>query len=116
MTALAHIGREIEKKLITAIVRAGSGRRLVNTLAEAAGVLSISTHHARGVGTRRVRSGQMLFKEKDVLLVLVEGEHADEVFSRIYAEADIGESGVGMIFVERVLRGHPMMPFAGADW
>ena len=29
MTALAHIGRGIEKKLLTAIIRPGKGRRLL---------------------------------------------------------------------------------------
>ncbi len=116
MTALAHIGRGIEKKLITAIVQAGNGRTLVNALAEASGVLSISHHHARGVGRRRVRANQMLFAEKDVLLVLVEAAEADALFRRLFDAAGIGEASVGMIFMESVARGHPMLPFGDADW
>ena len=71
MSVLAHIGRGIEKKLLTVIVRAGEGQRLVEMFAEVPGVLSISHHHARGMGRRRVRAGQLNFDEKDVLVVLV---------------------------------------------
>ncbi len=116
MTALAHIGRDIEKKMITAIVRASQGQRLVEKFVEAPGVLSISHHHARGVGSRRVRTGQLFFDEKDVLLLLVDAEHADQIFSHVFHEGKMGEPGSGMIFMEKILRGHPMMPFAGADW
>lgn len=116
MSVLAHIGRGIEKKLITAILRSGGGRPLVAALAESPGVLSVSHHHARGVGNRRVRAHQMLFDERDVVIVLAEADRADEVFRRIYDEAGIGEPSVGMIFMEPVLRGHPMMPCEDADW
>ena len=57
-----------------------------------------------------------MFSEKDVLLLLVEADHADALFSRVFKEANIGEPSVGMIFMESVLRGHPMMPLTGADW
>lgn len=116
MSALAHIGRANPKKLITAILRAGLGQRLIESMAEVPGVLSISHHHARGVGSRRVRAGQLYFSEKDILIALVEAEHADAIFARIHAEGKIGEPGAGLIFIENVLRGHPMMPFEGADW
>lgn len=116
MSVLAHIGRTIPKKLITAILRAGLGQRLVESMAEVPGVLSISHHHARGVGSRRVRAGQLYFSEKDVLIVLAEAEHSDAIFARIHAEGKLGELGAGLIFIENVLRGHPMMPFEGVDW
>ena len=116
MSALSHIGRAIDKKQLTAIVRAGEGQRLVELFAEQAGVLSISHHHARGVGGRRVRDGQLYFDEKDVLILLVETDFADTLFSSLFHEAGLNQPGAGMIFVEKVLRGHPMMPFEGADW
>jgi nitrogen regulatory protein PII len=116
MSVLSHIGRDIEKKLITALVRLGDGQRLLETLAEAPGVLSISHHHARGAGNRRVRTGQLYFNERDVLIILVEASQADAVFSRVFQEGRIGEQGSGMVFMERVLRGHPMMPLDLADW
>lgn len=116
MSVLAHIGREIPKKLITAILRAGQGQHLLESMSEAPGVLSISHHHARGIGSRRVRTGQLFASEQDVLIVLVEAELADVLFARIHAEGKIGEPGSGMVFIENVLRGHPMMPFQGVDW
>ena len=116
MSALGHIGREIEKSLITAIVKPGSGLKLLKALAEAPGVLSVSHHHARGVGKRRMRTGQLFSSERDVLIVLTEAEHADSVFDRVFREGHIGELGTGMVFMEKILRGHPMMPLDLADW
>lgn len=116
MTVLSHIGRSAEKELITAIVAAGLGKLLVEQFCEAPGVLSISHHHARGVGTRRVKAGQLYFQERDVVLILVDRTHVDAVFDRVFREAGIDEPGGGVMFSETVLRGHPMMPFEGADW
>ena len=116
MSALAHIGRAIDKKQLTAIVRAGEGQRRVELFVEKPGVLSISHHHARGVGGRRIRDGQLYFDEKDVLILLVESEFVDTVFSSLFHAAGLNQPGAGMIFMEKVLRGHPMMPFEGADW
>jgi len=116
MTALAHIGRGIEKKLLTAIVRSGKGRRLLEQFAEAPGVLSASHHHARGTGSRWISRGKRYFTEQDVLILLVEAEHAETIFAGVYAAAGLGEQGAGMIFSETVLRGHPMMPLDTADW
>ena len=116
MSALSHIGRGIDKKQLTAIVGAGKGQRLIELFVEKPGVLSISHHHARGVGARRISDNQLYFAESDVLLILVEAEFADAVFASLFQEARLYEPGNGMIFMEKVLRGHPMMPFAEADW
>lgn len=116
MSVLSHIGRSAEKELITAIVAAGLGKSLIEKFCEAPGVLSISHHHARGVGTRRVKAGQLYSQERDVLLILVERTHLDTVFDSVFKEAGIKEPGGGIMFSETVLRGHPMMPFEGADW
>ena len=116
MSVLSHIGRGIDKQVITAVVGLGRGKPLIEQFCEAPGVLSISHHHARGVGNRRVRKGQLFFREHDVLIVLAEAEHADALFARIHAEGRIGEHGTGMVFMEKVLRGHPMMPVDLADW
>lgn len=116
MSAISHIGREIPKKLITAILHAGEGQRLVDAMADLPGVLSISHHHARGIGSSRVRMDQLYYVEKDVLIVLTEAEHTDSIFERIFEDGKLGEPGAGMIFIEKIMRGHPMMPVNLADW
>ena len=116
MSVLGHIGRGVEKELITVIVPTGIGKSLTGSFCEKPGVLSVSHHHARGVGTQRIRRGQMFFQERDVLIVLVEEEYADAIFAEIFTAARLGEPGGGIMFSEPVLRGHPMMPFEGADW
>ncbi len=111
MSALWHIGRG-DKKLITAIVPAGQGEPLMTRLESEPGVLAVTHHHARGVGRRRVEPGRLISDEKDVVLVLAETENADDVFGLIYREGRLSEPHVGLIFMEKVLRGHPMLPFA----
>lgn len=114
MSVLAHIGRS-EKRLITAVVPAGRGQSLMDRLKQEPGVLTVSHHHARGVGTRRVRPGRMVFDEKDVLMVLVDADQAESLFELVYREGGIGERHAGLMFEEKILRGHPMMPFALDD-
>ena len=112
MSALSHIGHGVEKKLITAIVASGKGRKLLTEVENHNGVLSVSHHHARGTGSRRVRPGRMFWSEKDVLMVLVEAPQADEVFALLFEAGEIGQPHQGIIFMEAVRRGHPMMPFS----
>ncbi|MBS1138633.1 MAG: nitrogen regulatory protein [Proteobacteria bacterium] len=116
MSVLAHIGRGVEKQLITAIVETGLGQKLIEQFCEAPGVLSISHHHARGVGSQRIRTGQMFFRERDVVLLLVEQDFLETVFQAVFEAGRVGLPGGGIIFSETVLRGHPMLPFDGADW
>lgn len=116
MSALSHIGSSVEKKLITAIVRRGDGQPLLEQLSSQPGVLATSRHHARGISDRITKRQRMFFNEKDVLFVFVEAEHSDEIFSWLYREGKIAEPHAGMLFVEKILRGHPMLPFDNVDW
>jgi hypothetical protein len=109
MSVLAHIGYGIEKKLITAIVVSGQGMKLAKLVESAPGVLSVSHHHARGTGRRQ--PGSLLWTERDVVMVLVEAPQADDVFAQLFEAGEIGEPKQGIIFMESVSRGHPMMPF-----
>jgi hypothetical protein len=115
MTVQDRLGRGIEKQLITAIVAAGKGKPLLEKYKETAGVLSISRHHARGAGRERIKTGQLFFTEMDVLMLLVDAEFADQLFSDLFSDAEIGRPGGGMIFSEMVLQGHPMLPVGGTD-
>lgn len=109
MSVLGHIGFGVEKKLITAIVTSGLGVKLTEIVENEPGVLSVTRHHARGTGRRQ--PGKLLWIERDVLMVLVEEPHSDAVFAELFAAADLGEPNRGVIFMEGVCRGHPMMPF-----
>ena len=109
MSALAHIGYGVEKKLITAIIVSGQGMKLAKLVENEPGVLSVSHHHARGTGRRQ--PGALLWREQDVLMVLVEAPQADAIFAQIFLAGELGEPNQGVIFMEAVCRGHPMMPF-----
>ncbi|WP_242475135.1 hypothetical protein [Thiohalocapsa halophila] len=111
MTVLGHIGYGVEKKLVTAIVMSGRGLALMKLVEEHAGVLSVTHHHARGTDRRGQRPGTMVWVERDVVMVLVEAAHADAVFKLLFEAGDLGVPHQGVILMEEVSRGHPMMPF-----
>lgn len=110
MSVLRHIGFGIEKKLITAIVVSGLGVKLTELVENEVGVLSVTRHHARGTGWRR-QPGKLLWMERDVVMVLVEAPHSDTIFTQLFEAGHLGEPNQGVIFMEAVCRGHPMMPF-----
>jgi hypothetical protein len=111
MTVLGHIGYGVEKKLVTAILISGHGLELMKLVEEHAGVLSVTHHHARGTNRRGQRAGPPVWIERDVVTVLVEAPHADAVFRLLFEAGDLGVPHQGVIFMEEVCRGHPMMPF-----
>ena len=112
MTVLGHIGYGVEKKLITLITISGRGMKLMELVENRDGVLSVTHHHARGTDRPTRRPGKLLWGERDVVMVLVEAPQAEEMFSLLFAAAGLGEPHQGVIFMEAVSRGHPMMPFA----
>jgi len=112
MTVLGHIGYGVEKKLITLITISGRGGQLMGLVEDLDGVLSVTHHHARGTDHAGKRPGKKIsWGERDVLMVLVEAPAADELFALLYSTADLGKPHQGLIFMETVSRGHPMMPF-----
>lgn len=111
MSVLGHIGYGVEKKLVTAIVMSGQGLALMELVEEHPGVLSVTHHHARGTDRRGQRPGTLVWIERDVVMVLVEEPHVDAVFRLLFDAGELGKPHQGVIFLEEVCRGHPMMPF-----
>ena len=109
---MPSVGVRYRTREITAIVSSGHGSKLLEIIENRPGVLSVTHHHARGTGSRRMRPGKAFWSEKDVMMVLVEAPQADEVFQLLFDAGGIGEPHQGIIFMEAVRRGHPMMPFA----
>lgn len=112
MSVLPHIGYGVDKKLITAIVVSGRGMHLMKLVENRPGVLSVTHHHARGTDRPGRRPGVIRWAERDVLMVLVEAPHADHIFSMIFSAARLGEPHQGIVFMEEICRGHPLMPFS----
>jgi len=111
MSVLGHIGYGVEKKLITAIVMSGQGLELMKLVEEHPGVLSVTHHHARGTDRRGQRPGSLVWIGRDVVMALVEAPHADAVFKLLFDAGNLDVPHQGVIFMEEVSRGHPMMPF-----
>jgi len=112
MTALGHIGYGGKKKLITAISMSGHGLEMMKLVEEHPGVLSVTRHHARGTDRRGQRPGSLVWIERDVVMALVEAPYADTVFKLLFDAGNLDLPHQGVIFMETVSRGHPMMPFA----
>lgn len=98
---------ELAPKLITVIVPCGRGEALLTRLAEEAGVLTATHHHARFVGGRRLKPDRMVFNEKDVVLVIVEAMYAEVLFELIYRESGVGEPHAGLMFMEKIMHVTP---------
>mgnify|MGYP000302495786 FL=1 len=111
MTVLGHIGYGVEKKLVTAILISGHGLELMKLVEEQPGVLSVTHHHARGTDRRGQRPGSLVWIGRDVVMALVEAPHADAVFELLFNAGNLDVPHQGVIFMEEVSRGHPMMPF-----
>lgn len=112
MSVLGHIGYGVDKKLITVILLSGQGRRLMALIENRPGILSVTHHHARGTGRRRQWPKGIFWTERDLLMVLVEAPQAEEIFALLFDEGALGDPHQGLIFMQEVRRGHPMMPFA----
>ena len=112
MSVLSHIGYGVEKNLITALVMSGRGLELMTRVEELPGVLSVTHHHARGTDRRGQRPASLVWIERDVVMALVEAPHADAVFASLFELGHLDDPHQGVIFMEAVSRGHPMMPFA----
>jgi hypothetical protein len=89
-----------EHKQITAILRHGVGRKLLDRLFDA-GIAAGDLHRARGLGVRPVfGSGSMGTSiEWEVLTVLVPLAEADYWFEVIFVEGDVGRLHGGFIYM-----------------
>lgn len=114
--ATAAMKAEARCKTITCIMPAGSGREVHNRLMREQGVLSATTHHARGVGTASMRRRRMFVaEEKDVLVALVEEARAEDLFWFLFDAARIGEPHAGLVFMIRTVHAVPMVAPVALD-
>ena len=80
------------------------------------GVVSASLHHARGIGTQRLRRHRAYSDEKQVLTVLVTAERGDAVFESIYFAAGIDTPHAGMVMMGHAFRAAGLeLPVAAQD-
>ncbi len=99
-------------KLITCILPLHSALDLAEKIKSQFSIQEIATHHCRGSGTAAPQGlkgiGRQL--EKDVLLLAVQDEQADEVFEWIYWEAKIFEPHHGFIYQSPLQELKPFVP------
>ncbi len=103
---LAHPG-----KLITCIVAKGHAVEIAHALKEKLQIVDFHIHHCRGSGISdsQKSSGLTQEMEKDVLLVNVSSERADEVFEFIYFEAKINEPSSGFMYQSHLQAFTPLL-------
>ena len=80
-----------DKKLMTCITSRGKALGIVKKLREEKGINTANIHTGRGGGRR----GRL---EVDMLVVVVDGDKADEIFEFIYYEAEVGEYHGGFMY------------------
>lgn len=100
--------------LITCIIPVGTAKPVMIALQRAKGIDTATLHHARGAGVSGMaRRGVGAEVEKDVLMVTVPAERADEIFEFVYVEAGINRPHGGFMYMERVNRVMWPIPFIG---
>lgn len=88
------------EKLITCIMPRGRAMPVLEALKVDLGIVATTIHHARGTGrmTPLAWRGVGEAAEKDVMSVIVSASRAEEVFSFIYAHADINRPHGGILY------------------
>ena len=88
-------------KLITCILPPGTAKAVMLALKSQYGIITANMHFARGVGklTPRSRWGIGEQTEKEILVVTVPEEQADEIFTFIYDEAHINRPHGGLMYM-----------------
>jgi nitrogen regulatory protein PII len=97
------------RKLITCIVARGAAAAVRKRLAAEMGIVTGTVHSARGVGklTPLIERGIGEQTEKDILLVTVSAERADEIFEFLFYAAAIDRPHGGLIFMTRLVHCTP---------
>lgn len=91
-------------RMLTCIMPSGRGNEVADALRSEAGVIDSFVHHARGIGTHSLHH-RVYSDEKQILTVLVEVAHADNVFHFLYHRAGLDQPHAGMLLMGRAFRG-----------
>lgn len=94
-------------RIITCVMPVGRGAEVLETLRREQGVISVSIHHARGIGTQSLRH-RVYSVEKQILTALVTSEQADAVFELLYYVAGVDAPHAGMVMMGYAFRGAGM--------
>lgn len=105
MTEVVHLPPQRgDFRIITCVMPAGHGAEVLESLRREQGVVSVSIHHARGIGTQSLRR-RVYSDEKQVLTALVVAEQADAVFELLYYAAGVDAPHAGMVMMGYAFRG-----------
>lgn len=112
--SLAALPARGEYRVITCIMPAGHGTEVLEALRRETGVISAIAHHARGIGTHSLRQ-RIYSDEKQILIVLVDAERADDVFHCLYYSAGLDAPHAGMIMMGHAFRGAGVVPLTETE-
>ena len=99
-----------QSKVITALLPRGSALEVVKKLKSQKNIVTASVSSCRGMGMSapKGKKGVGQEAEKDVLIVPVPADKADEIFEFIYIEADINRPHGGMMYMANLMYSVPM--------
>lgn len=100
-----------EYRVLTCIMPAGHAAQVLEALHHEKGIIDACAHHARGIGTHSLRH-RVYSDEKQIVTVLVDDEHADDVFHFLYYSAGLDAPHAGMIMMGHAFRGAGVTPLA----
>jgi len=97
--------------LITCVVQRGKGDTIAKAAIEA-GASGVTTHFARGQGTRERLGllGLAIVPEKEVVLVICKDDDSSRIFEAISKAAKLDVPGMGIAFIT------PIIKALGADY
>ena len=95
-----------ETKLITAILPKGVSLHVIKMLKQEKSLTTANFNYARGMGklTPVKYRGVGEQSEKEMLTVVTDKEHADDVFEYIYDLAEINRPHGGMIYMQKLMQ------------
>jgi nitrogen regulatory protein PII len=100
------MGQDIYKKekRITCFLPKGSGIKIVEMLHVEKHIDSTNVHSGRGLRTVENVSDYGAWSEQDILTVIVDANHAEEIFEYIFFQGELNKPGGGFIFQADIKR------------
>ncbi|MBT7410320.1 MAG: hypothetical protein HN826_11505, partial [Methylococcales bacterium] len=95
-----------ETKLITAVLPKGASLQVIKMLKQEKSLTTANFNYARGMGklTPVKYRGVGEQSEKEMLTVVIDKEHADDIFEYIYEVAEINRPHGGLLYMQALIQ------------
>lgn len=96
----------VKSKLISAILPKGVALGVIRKLRKEKNINAVNMNYARGNGRLIpiIHKSGVVEHEKEILTVVVEEEHSEEIFEYIYILADINKPHGGLMYMHSLIQ------------